>query len=306
MSLNHSLRAGTLLLTLTLAAGSSFAQYEHRVNQVDGSTLVDPIMGIDSISFDLNGGPTMHIQRINGTFDQVDLQAVDSVDFAPVNTWTFVDTRDGNVYTAITIGDQCWMAENLRYLPEVTHSIVGGSGTHYYVFGYNGYDTAAAKATENYQIYGALYSWGAASGQQNSTTNPSGVQGVCPDGWHLPSDAEVKQLEVFLGMTQAQADGNNSRGTDQGSRLAGTTALWSAGALRNDPAFGSSGFNMLPGSVRNIGGWGAATGQQASFWTTTYSGGEAWFRTLYHTTPQIYRSKIATQYGMSVRCVCDQ
>lgn len=132
------------------------------------------------------------------------------------------------------------------------------------------------------------------------------MQGVCPDGWHLPSDAEVKQLEMFLGMTQAEADDNNLRGTDQGSRLAGTASLWTGGALENDPAFGASGFNMLPGSVRNIGGWGAAAGDKGNFWTTTYSGGEAWFRSVHYTSPKVQRGKVATEYGMSVRCVCDQ
>lgn len=91
---------------------------------------------------------------------------------------TFTDSRDGKVYNIVTIGKQFWMAENLAYLPSVVDPGTGSYTEPYYsVYGYNGTDVAAAKATENYQTYGVLYNWPAA-------------MTACPEGWHLPSDAE--------------------------------------------------------------------------------------------------------------------
>src|SRR5690554_6870297 len=114
---------------------------------------------------------------------------------------TFTDTRDGNVYNWVKIGNQIWMAENLAYLPEVVHSNAefqtqsSNGQPGYGVYGYDGNDVATAKSQSNYTTYGVLYNWYAAmNGAESSMANPSGVQGVCPDGWHLPSDDEWHEL----------------------------------------------------------------------------------------------------------------
>src|SRR5690554_404167 len=113
---------------------------------------------------------------------------------------TIKDARDNQTYRIVTIGSQTWMAENLKYLPSVVGPWTGSQTTpHYYVYGYNGTDVNVAKATDNYATYGVLYNWTAAmDGEASSTTNPSGVQGVCPAGWHLPSDAEWTELTDYL------------------------------------------------------------------------------------------------------------
>ncbi len=98
------------------------------------------------------------------------------------NTGVFTDSRDGNVYKTIQIGDQVWMAENLRYLPGVIESDIGSYGhPFFYVYGYKGSNVEKAKATNTYQTFGVLYNWPAANS-------------VCPHGWHLPSDDEWLQL----------------------------------------------------------------------------------------------------------------
>ena len=130
--------------------------------------------------------------------------------------------------------------------------------------------------TANRDTYGGLYTWAAAvNGTTGSDTNPSGVQGVCPDGWHLPSDAEWKELEMFLGMSQVDANESGWRGTDEGGKLkeAGTTH-WNS---PNAGATNESGFTALPGGFRDFDGsfnnlgynaafWAAAEGDVASAW----------------------------------------
>jgi len=122
----------------------------------------------------------------------------------------FTDIRDGNVYNWVKIGNQIWMAENLRYLPRVVGPGTSSETTpYYYVYGYDGTSVAAAKARANYKTYGVLYNWKAAC---NS----------CPDGWHLPSDAEWAELVQFVsttgnsGLVLRSTSGwyGNSNGTD--------------------------------------------------------------------------------------------
>ncbi len=126
---------------------------------------------------------------------------------APPTGDTFTDERDGHVYKYVTIGTQSWMADNLAYLPEVNDPSAEQDGCTgnplYFVLNYQGSDLAAAKATKEYKNYGVLYNWWAAMGKQNATGGdanavPSGVQGVCPNGWHLPSRAEWKVLEEYV------------------------------------------------------------------------------------------------------------
>ena len=136
-------------------------------------------------------------------------------------------------------------------MPAVSQVTSGSSSEkHYYVFGYDGTSVGEAKATANYSNYGVLYNWTATiNGSAGSDSNPSGVQGVCPSGWHLPSDAEWKEMEKTLGMTQDQADATGYRGTDQGSQIKTSNGWTNAGNGTN-----SSGFSALPGGTRDYNG----------------------------------------------------
>jgi uncharacterized protein (TIGR02145 family) len=217
-----------------------------------------------------------------------------------------VTDYDGNVYQTVQIGSQVWMAENLK----VTRYENGQSIQ--YVSSFPGWhdllvdDKAYCWAfNEVSSIYGMLYSWaGAMNGASSSNADPSGVQGVCPDGWHLPSDPEWKQMEKDLGMSQAEADGTSYRGTDEGGKLKEEeTAHW------NDPNTGATnttGFTALPASYRDWDGQFGPTGQNASFWTTTEaSSSDTWNRVLFDNFAGVYRSSYNKIMGLSVRCVKD-
>ncbi len=227
--------------------------------------------------------------------------------FAPFTCGdAFIDTRDGNVYATVQIGTQCWMAENLKYLPSVVGSATGSKTTpFYYVYDYDGTDTNAAKATANYTTYGVLYNWPAAmNGAVSSTSNPSGVQGICPTGWHLPSDAEWKQLEMFLGMTQAEANNIGWRGTDEGGKLKETgTTHWNS---PNTGATNSSGFTALPGGVRGYSGSFSFIGNTGYWWSSTEDDTYyVWLRFLQNYFSNAFREKYVKEVGHSVRCLRD-
>ena len=296
-------------IAFLLAGGAALAQHEHRVHLLDGGVVAHPTTAIDSISFGQGAEPTMHIRLQDGALENVPLSVIDSAVIAPLAAWTFTDPRDGNTYPAVMIGDQCWMAANLRHLPSVFPGNAGSTaGWYYYVLDYMGTDVNEAMATTAYQTYGVLYNWPAAmQGAAGSAAVPSGVQGVCPPGWHLPSDAEVKQLEQFLGMSQTQANATGYRGSQgQGSRLAGSAPLWDPDVLTAHPLFGATGFNGLPGSVRSLGAFNNTVGEQFAFWTATDNGDEqAWYRGLLYAQTGVLRNNIERAYGMSVRCVCD-
>jgi uncharacterized protein (TIGR02145 family) len=141
----------------------------------------------------------------------------------PQETSTFTDPRDGQGYNIVKIGNQWWMAENLNAneysngIPLINGTGAGNISSDYttkYYFYYN--DDSITYA----DTYGTLYTWAAAmNGVSSSDANPGDVQGVCPDKWHLPSDAEWKDLELYLGMDQIEVDATEWRGTDEGGKL---------------------------------------------------------------------------------------
>jgi uncharacterized protein (TIGR02145 family) len=113
---------------------------------------------------------------------------------------TFVDIRDNEVYSTVLIGTQCWMKENLRYIPFISSINNYESVPKYYVYGYTGNNLNEAKTHQNYHLFGVLYNWKSAlNGLENSTTVPSCVQGNCPKGWHVPSQNEFIILSDFMG-----------------------------------------------------------------------------------------------------------
>jgi len=211
-------------------------------------------------------------------------------------TGTFTDSRDGNEYKWVQIGEQVWMAENLAYLPSV-NPVADGSedskGSYFYVIQYKGTNITDAKATANYKSYGVLYNWTAAmDGKESSTTNPSGIQGICPKGWHLPSDAEWTQLTEYLGGT-----------SDMGGKLKETgTVNW------NRPNVGASnetGFTALPGGSRLPYGFNA--NRAAGYWwsSTQANAASAWSRILFFRNSNITKDDADKFEGLSCRCVRD-
>ncbi len=223
----------------------------------------------------------------------------------------FIDYRDNKSYSTFQIGKQCWIAENLAYLPSVSPSSAGSEATpYYYVYGYQGTDVAAAEVTSNYQTYGVLYNWPAAmAGQASSNNVPSGVQGVCPVDWHLPSDEEWKILEGEVdsqyGYPDPEWDGTDGRGTDAGGNLkeAGTTH-W---ASPNTGATNSSGFTALPGGFRSTSGSFSSIGLSTNFRTSTDDNGTSysWGRFLNKDFDEVSRISRNKAYGFYVRCLKD-
>ena len=222
---------------------------------------------------------------------------------------------DGNIYHIVKIGNQWWMAENLkttRYSDGTSVPLVestnGWSALTYIDKAYCFYNNSSSNA----YTYGALYTWAAAmNGAESSDFNPSGVQGVCPTGWHLPSDEEWKQLEMFLGMSQVQADIGEvwERGTDEGGKLKEIGLIhWNS---PNTGATNSSGFTALPGGYRSDGENGGefhALGERANFWSTTnYNvNSHAWYRELMNIYNNVYRGIYCKKaHGFSVRCLKD-
>lgn len=206
-----------------------------------------------------------------------------------------VEDIDGNVYKTVRIGGQVWMAENLRVtryrngdvVPKVTE------GTEW-----ESLSTGALSAYDNNEEhvsgFGLLYNW-------YSVSDP---RGLAPEGWHVPTDEDWKELEKFLGMSQQEADGTAWRGIDAGGKLKGVgTALWEA---PNAGATNESGFTAVPAGYRFSNGRFGETGNTGSFWSSTeHDGSTAWSRSLYFRFPTVYRYNYPKVRGFSVRCIRD-
>jgi uncharacterized protein (TIGR02145 family) len=214
-------------------------------------------------------------------------------DGGPSNTFT--DPRDGTVYQFVTIGNQVWMAENLKYLPSVVSPDTGSQTTpYYYVFDYDGTVVSDAKATTNYTTYGVLYNWPAVmNGSTSSTLNPSDVQGVCPTGWHLPSDAEWTELTDYLGGESVA--GGKLKETD--------TTHW---VSPNTGATNESGFTALPGGYRSYHGGYYNLGYLGFWWSATeVHTNSALIRNLDLGYIKVNSYITDKEMGFSVRCLRD-
>ncbi len=208
---------------------------------------------------------------------------------------------DGNVYKTVKIGNQWWMTENLKVR---TYK----NGTPIKQVTYTDPDSLWAQATKGYfcefqynssfsGVYGLLYNWYAV----NDTSK------IAPDGWHVASDNDWKQLETYLGMTSGDADNVNWRGSHEADKLKihspdGWTSygnVWSEN---------ESGFSALAGACRLFNGaWADPNIQFTGFWwtSTSHPGNKAWFRNLDYKKTNVFRYYTYKSYGMSIRCVKD-
>jgi len=202
----------------------------------------------------------------------------------PGSTSGIVKDNDGNSYKTITIGNQVWMAENLRTTKfrngdPIPNVAVNESWSATANGAFCWYNNDAANKT----IYGALYNWYAVTDSRN----------IAPAGWHIPSDDEWTALTNFL----------------QGNRLAGGKLKETGFAHWLDPNSGAtnaSGFTALPGGLRGKDGVFKNLGFCGTWWANTeYTKSVAWYRYVDYGTSNIYSVSSYKTSGFSIRCVKD-
>lgn len=256
---------GTTSITWTLGATEGTQTLTIRAFQADGTTP-------------LTGSPLL----------------VNATGTMPGTTGEVTD-YDGNVYQTVQIGNQIWMAENLKvtHYPDGTEIPLVTNNTLWANLGDN--DTKKAYCFYNNDEnseYGALYTSAAAmNGAGSSRTNPSGIQGVCPDNWHLPSDAEWWELRSYLG--SATAAGKMK-----------TVNYW---ASPNTGATNESGFSALPGGDRRPDNGVFRNLFYGGAWHTTYhnSATNILVINILYLNEDIKAFNLPKSGGYSVRCVKD-
>lgn len=209
---------------------------------------------------------------------------------------TSVSDSEGRIYATVIIGTQIWMAENLKTTRYNGISMVNVTGNEDWKAQTGPAYCWYANSSANGNTYGNLYNWYAAA-----------ASGLCPTGWNVPTDGEFKTLEMFLGMTQEQADATLFRGTDEGTQLKSTTT-WYPNNGSN-----SSGFNALGGGYRlgksDSSGDFCDLGQVSYWWTSS----EHWdgthtkglYRRLDSNNPMVHREGVDMPGGKYIRCLKD-
>ncbi len=199
---------------------------------------------------------------------------------------------EGNEYETLEIGSQVWMAKNLRsayYADGTAITLVEDNST----FGNLDYTDKAYcyydNITDNFHSFGMMYTWAAV--MNGSTTE--GAQGVCPNGWHVPSNDEWIVLVDFLGGEEVAGGKLKESGTTH----------WS---FPNNGATNESGFNALPGGYRYHLGNYSSIYNSAYFWTSTQSSASsAWYKYLYYNSTDVTTTGLNMDSGSYVRCVKD-
>ena len=205
-----------------------------------------------------------------------------------VVNFNFVECRDadGYNYPVVQIGDQVWMAENLK----TTRYRNGDPITEQWAYNYDANNAAK---------YGRIYTWYAATDSR----------GIAPAGWHVPTDAEWTILENYL-----IANGYNYDGTTTGNKIAkalAATTDWNTYTGTDAPGAdltknNSSGFTALPGGYRSSDGTFYDVGYYGVWWSSTeYATTYAWYRYLFYDYYGLYRYDGTQSYGFSVRCLRD-
>jgi uncharacterized protein (TIGR02145 family) len=221
---------------------------------------------------------------------------------------SITDTRDQRRYSTVAIGNHCWMGENLNYGTMVSAALNQANNGLPEKYCYNNQEAGCTQ-------WGAYYQWGEAM-QYSITPN---ARGLCPEGWHIPSDSTWIDLEGNVDSYYGPGDlvwwQTYYRGTDAGSRMKSTTGWTGTGANGNN----ASGFNALPAGFRvhpaTPPNYFAVPGLAASFWTSssiyTQMTHQGYYRQLVSggipgAQDKVKREYASPQgYGFSLRCVRD-
>jgi uncharacterized protein (TIGR02145 family) len=194
--------------------------------------------------------------------------------------WDTTLTYEGHIYGIVSIGNQCWFKEDLNIGTRIDGSMQQTDNSIIEKYCYN-------DLVSNCDIYGGLYQWD----EMMQYITAEGVQGICPDGWHLPTDAELTALTTYLG-------GDAIAG---GPLKEAGTAHW---LPPNSGATNSSGFTALPGGWRNLSGVFADPGSYGHWWSSSqYSTGDALYRDISYNGTIVRRFYGNKEVGFQVRCI---
>ena len=253
---------------------------------------------VDMSSAGLTGAGTWSVTAYNGwaSGGEVTYDLSFTLNFCPDLTCTSPVSHDGYNYTTVLIGDQCWFAENLRselYLNG--DSIPKGlsdsewqntSSGAVAVYGEGSSDCDdyspdgdACDEVWSLNEYGRLYNWHAVDD----------ARGLCPSGWHVPTDGEWTELTDHLG------------GASVAGEMMKSTYGWYGGANGTN----SSGFSGLPGGPRDINGDFLDAGSYGSWWSSSPNSFTAWNRYLNINGDNVIRDDTNPQVGFSIRCIKD-
>lgn len=188
---------------------------------------------------------------------------------------------DGNIYKTVQIGEQCWMRENLK---------VGKQINTAYEMRNNGVieKYCYKNDTINCSAYGGLYQWD----EIMQYSLAPGIQGICPDGWHIPTDEDWSNLANHLG----EAYNAGGKMKEEGF------FHWE---FPNYMATNSSGFTALPAGYRLIHGTSTSLNESTLFWSSSTNNLRVWYRGLHSYKSDLYKFSFDKEYGFSVRCLKD-
>jgi len=205
---------------------------------------------------------------------------------------SLTDARDGKVYETVQIGSQCWMQENLNVGTRINGDTNQTNNAIIEKYCYN-------NSEDSCDVYGGLYQFDEAL----DYVYVDATQGICPDGWHVPSDNDWKTMEEYLGMAPGELNNTGWRGTDEGNKLKETgTSHWAS----DSGATNSSGYTALPGGFYDFSDHTFnKLGAGDETWTSSSSGADPYYRHLLHSNTKIFRNFDNGSYGRSVRCVKD-
>jgi uncharacterized protein (TIGR02145 family) len=203
---------------------------------------------------------------------------------------------DNNPYETVSIGAQCWTKTNLKVtkyndgsnIPEIP-----GSGTWDNTI-VTGARTVYADLPSNLSTYGYLYNWYAVND----------AKGLCPTGWHVPTDSDWNKLVKFIDSGADTSSTSSSQSTTAGGKMKSTSTLWNTATPETD----NFGFTALPGGSRTSGGSFTNIRFVAFFWSATVfdlNVNDAWFRSLDSFTSNVLRAKGIKSFGASIRCLKD-
>ena len=300
-------RFSLLLLVSALLTCTAVAQDDCTTLNVQQLAADYLSFGVDTVILQPDG--SYEVQLSNGTTASITFGCTDpaymeydataNTDDGSCSSSCASPTMDGHTYSVVAIGDQCWFAENLRTttyadgtaipagLTDGEWGLTTSGATAVYGEGsspcsHNSPDIDACDEAQSLAEYGRLYNW----------HSVDDARGLCPSGWHVPTDGEWTDLEDYI--------------TSQGFSGTEGTALkstygWNGGGNGTD----DFGFSALPGGYRHYSGGYFVAGNVGYWWSSSPISGNARYRELYYDFPLVGRYSDFPRNGFSVRCLRD-